>query len=322
MDPPDIHRRRWLQNCGWALASATSLALGGCTSQAENAAGQVDLVWGRRGFSAGRFLTPRAIAIDDQDQLFIVDKSARIQIFNADGEFQLGFTTPLFEQGKPCGLSFNRDGNLLVADTHYYRVLVYRPDGTLLEEQTIGGTNGTGPGEFGFVTDAVQDAEGNYFVAEYGECDRIQKFTGDGEFLYQFGQHGGEAGQFRRPQSLAFDNQGRLWVADSCNHRIQVFDVSGKRERFVKQFGENGRDPGQFRFPYGIVIAPDQTIYTSEFGNHRLQKLDPDGQPIAVFGGPGRGPGEFQQPWSLAMDSQRRLHVLDTYHDRVQRILF
>lgn len=321
MNAPKLDRRHFLQMGAGAVGLGTAFAHSGCLRQAETDPAGVDLVWGRRGFSNGRFLTPRAIAIDANDHLYIVDKSARIQSFDVDGEFRNGFSTPLSEHGKPCGLSFNRDGNLLVADTHYFRMLVYQPDGTLLEEQIIGGSNGTGPGQFGFVTDAVQDSDGNYYISEYGECDRVQKFTASGEFIYQFGQHGGEAGQFRRPQSLALDSEGQLWVADACNHRLQVFDVSGKRERFLKQIGENGRAPGQFRFPYGLVIGPDRTLYTSEFGNHRVQKLDPDGNSLDSFGGPGRRPGEFQQPWALALDSQQRLHVLDTYQDRVQRII-
>src|SRR5690606_36152225 len=110
---------------------------------------------------------------------------------------------------------------------HYFRTLVYTPDGELLEEKTIGGVCGPGPGEFGFVTDAVEDSQGNIYIAEYGEYDRIQKFSSGGEFLVQWGSHGSEPGQFLRPQNLAIDEQDRIWVADACNHRIQVFDPQG-----------------------------------------------------------------------------------------------
>ena len=75
--------------------------------------------------------------------------------------------------GKPTGLSFDRDGNLMVADTHYFQVLVYSPQGKLLRK--LGGKNGEKPGEFGFVTGTAQDSQGNLYVSEYGEYDRIQK---------------------------------------------------------------------------------------------------------------------------------------------------
>ena len=86
-----------------------------------------------------------------------------------------------------------------MADTHYYRVLVYSPEGKLLD--TLGGKLGQKPGEFGFVTSAVQDRQGNYYVSEYGDYDRIQKFSPQRRFIRQWGGHGAEPGQFIRPSN-------------------------------------------------------------------------------------------------------------------------
>ena len=137
-------------------------------------------------------------------------------------------------------MSIGRDGNVWVADTHYYRVLVYSPEGKLL--RTIGGTKGDEPGEFGLVTDVAQDSQGNYYVSEYGEFDRIQKFSPDGKFLLQWGGHGSEPGQFVRPQKMAIDEHDHLWVTDACNHRIQVFDTEGK---LLKIWGDGGQRAGR-----------------------------------------------------------------------------
>ncbi len=161
------------------------------------------LVWGQRGVTEGKLLKPRGLAIDGSDRIYIVDMTARVQIFDQDGKFLRGFRTPEWAQGKPTGLSIDRDGNVIVPDTHYFRVLFYTPTGELLPSRTIGGTEGTEPGQFGFVTDVVQDSRGNYYVSEYGENDRIQMFTGSGEFVLQWGSHGSEPGEFRRPQSLS-----------------------------------------------------------------------------------------------------------------------
>ena len=173
--------------------------------------------------------------------------TARIQVFDADGNFIRGWQTPEHANGRPTGLTISTiDGNLLVADTHYYRVLTYTPTGELLTNRTLGGTMGQGPGEFGFVTDVVRDAAGNYYVSEYGEFDRMQKFSPDGKFILQWGGHGSDPGQFMRPQHLELDADGLLWVADSCNHRIQVFDSRGK---LVKMWGTQGSEPGQIVLP-------------------------------------------------------------------------
>ena len=284
-------------------------------------AGHLELIWGQRGSYPGFFQKPRAMAIDQQDRLFIVDKAARIQVFDRDGNFSHGWTTPEWEYGKPTGLSFDREGNLMVADTHYYRVLFYTPEGELLEDKTIGGEEGVEPGQFAWVTDAVQDSQGNFYVAQYGEVDRIQKFSVDGTYLWGWGSHGSGPLQLKRPQNLAIDEDDHLWVADACNHRILVFDVSGVRPpaQPLLCWGEMGSEPGQLRYPYDLVLDGPH-VYVCEFGNHRIQKFTRAGEFVAAWGTPGREAGELENPWAIVMDSRHRLHVLDTNNQRVQRI--
>lgn len=301
------------------LLLCLSSAVAGCGGSGFFA-GRVEKVWGRRGVAEGRFQKPRAVAIDKQDRLYIVDMTARIQVFDADGNFLRWWRTPIWENGNPSGLSFDNDGNLLVADTHYFRMLVYTPEGKLLEERTIGGQTGLGPGEFGFVTDAVQDSQGNYYIAEYGEFDRVQKFSPEGEFVFQWGGHGNGPGEFKRPQNLAIDENDHLWIADACNHRIQVFDATGSEPQLVKIWGTEGTEPGEIRYPYDLVLDGKGHVYLAEFGNHRVQKFTLDGESLGCFGGPGREEGRMYQPWALVQDSRGRLHVVDTYNHRVQRI--
>ncbi|MEM6979357.1 MAG: NHL repeat-containing protein [Planctomycetota bacterium] len=300
-----------------ALASLMSSA--GCVPAA--AAGSVQTVWGRRGTSDGRFLKPRAITIDLRDQLYIVDTTGRIQVFDADGRHLRTWSTPLTQNGRPTGLSFApRDNRLLVADTHYYRMLAFDPMGELLEEHQIGGTAGYQPGQFAFVTDAVTDDRGRVFVGEYGQSDRIQAFSPEGEFLFQFGGTGREPGKFLRPQSLLIDGN-ELWIADACNHRIARFDVFGDRAQMIDCFGTEGDQPGQFYYPYDLVIDTDGSLMVCEYGNQRIQRLTKTGKPLAIWGGPGAQPGQLYQPWGLVIDSRGRTHVLDSNNHRVQRFV-
>jgi DNA-binding beta-propeller fold protein YncE len=299
----------------------TALALSGCEPSGAHP-GATDKVWGRVGTSKGRFNKPRAMTIDKNDQLYIVDMTARIQVFDADGNYLRSWQTPEHKNGRPTGLSFDRDGNLMVADTHYFRVLFYTPQGELLEDKTLGGECGPGPGQFNFVTDVVQDSAGNFYIAEYGEYDRIQKFSRDRQFLFQWGSHGSESGQFLRPQGLAISRQDQLWVADACNHRIQLFDATGNEPRLLKSWGTQGNEPGALSYPYNIVLDRDGNLYVAEFGNHRVQKFTPDGKSLGTWGCSGRRPGEMYQPWALVQDSKQRIHVLDTYNHRVQRFWF
>ena len=309
--PTAATRRRLRVGCVFGLLA---ILLAGCDED-RNTMGRLEAVWGRLGISDGRFQKPRAMAIDSLDQIYVVDMTARIQVFDADGRFLRGWPTPDHQFGKPTGLSVTHDGRILVADTHYFRVLVYSSRGELLE--TLGGTQGERPGEFGLVTDAVEDSEGNLYVAEYGEFDRIQKFTADGRFLLQWGGHGQQPGQFARPQNLAVDEEDRVWVADACNHRIQIFDAEGK---LLQLWGTPGGAPGELYYPYDLVLARDGSVVVAEFGNGRVQRFTRDGRSLGVWGTPGRQPGQLNQPWALVEDSRGRIHVLDTNNHRVQTV--
>lgn len=300
-------------------ANLLFLGLPGCIGSA-NPTATPDAVWGRMGFSEGRLTKPRAIAISPQDELYIVDIMGRIQVFDADGTFLRGWRTPEIKQGKPTGLGFSQDGNLLVADTHYFRMLVYSPSGELDDSRTIGGEHGDAPGQFHFVTDIVQDQRNHFFIGQYGQIDHIQEFAPDGTYIQTFGSQGGLPGEFSRPQCLKLDAQGLLWVADACNHRVQVFDVSsGGTPKLVHLWGTPGAGPGQLQYPYGLVFDTDGTVLIAEYGNHRVQRLDQEGRSLEMWGGPGKEAGQFNSPWALAIDSQRRLHVLDSLNHRVQR---
>ena len=275
-----------------------------------------DLVWGKRGVQPGALARPRAIAIDNKDRLFLVDFTARVQTYDLDGT-HLGhtWTTPDFRNGRPSGLGIDRDGNLIVCDSHYHCLRIYSHDGTELKK--IGGESGTKPGQWGYVSDCVQDADGFYYVSEFGENDRITKLDADGKFVACWGESGQKAGQFNRIRALALSPEGLLYAADACNHRVQVFKKDGT---FVREFGEPGNGLGQFQYPYDLAFNADGELYVVEYGNCRVQKFDTDGQAAGTWGSPGKGPGQLAAPWALAVDRRGRVHVVDSENHRVQRV--
>lgn len=318
-------RRKWLHRF-LAIGAVGSIAgtLPGCGPLLGLGGGvrkEPIAVWGVRGSMPGRLQKPRAIAIDKNDHLYIVDITPRIQVFDTSGNFLRGWQTPEFANGKPSGLAFDHAGNLLVADTHYFRILTYTPDGKLLDAETIGGVCGGGPGEFSFVTDCVQDSQGNFYVSAYGEFDKIQKFSPERKYLLEWGGHGTEPGSFMRPQKMAIDSHDHLWVADACNHRVQIFDATGTQAKLVKTWGSEGTEPGKLRYPYDIWLDGKGHVYLCEFGNHRVSKFSEEGEFIGSWGQNGRKPGELDQPWGMVQDSQGNCYVLDTYNHRVQQFL-
>lgn len=305
--------RTLLQRLSW-LGCAGLLALAGCGGPSA----KPEHLWGRRGSQPGDIVRPRAIAIDAQDRLYVADfGTARIQRYDRDGNYQTGWRTPDVRNGRPSGLSIDRDGNLLVSDSHYHCLRVYTPEGK--ELRVIGGKAGMAPGELAYISDAVQDEEGSYYIAEFCENQRISKFDKDGRFIKCWGANGTEPGQFGRIRALALGPDGYLYVADATNHRIQVFTRDGD---LVRCWGQEGAEPGQLSYPYDLAFGPKGQFYVVEYGNHRVQKFTAEGQSLGVWGGPGRQPGQMKGPWALAVDSRGRVHVLDTENHRVQRINF
>jgi DNA-binding beta-propeller fold protein YncE len=294
------------------LAVVLVCLLSGCDLANSNTP---DLVWGIHGRKPGRIHKPRVAAFDAEDHLFVADLTDRIQVFDRDGNFLRGWSTPEFNVDGPSGLTVDREGRLLVADTHFYRVLVYDRQGKILF-QLGDGVQSTDHGRFGYPTDVVLDKAGNFYVSEYGENDRIQVFSPDGKWLRQWGGHGYEPGEFMRPRALAIDNDDNIYVADSTNNRIQVFDTQGK---LLRLWGEKGDGPGQMAYPFDLAIGPDKCLYVVEYGNHRVQKFSLDGKPLGTWGEAGRGPGQLFNPWALAVDSQGYVSVIDSNNHRVQR---
>lgn len=297
------------------LAAQAALPLTGCGLDAEGAGSTPEVVWGIHGTRDGHLHKPRPAAFDAEDRLYICDLTDRVQVFDRDGQFLHGWRLPGLNVDGPSGLTIDRYGRVLVADTHFYRVLIYDQKGRILQQ--IGdGLQGSTPGRFGYPTDAVIDRAGNFYVAEYGDFDRIQAFTPSGVFIRQWGGHGYDPGQFLRPRALTIDEDDLLYVADSCNHRIQVFNTSGE---LVRMWGRRGTGAGQMAFPYDICLAPDGTLYVCEYGNSRVQHFDRSGQSLGLWGEPGREPGMLDNPYGLAVDSEGAVSVIDSGNHRVQR---
>jgi DNA-binding beta-propeller fold protein YncE len=309
--------RRW-------LAAFALLLLAGCSDLHP----QPEVVYGSHGTQDGAFMKPRAVAIDKDDRIYVVDFTARIQVFDRDGNFlNYSWTTPDSRNGRPSGLSIDRDGHLLVSDSHYHCLRIYSLEGVEPGDppkllRTIGGEFGKAPGQFGYISDAVQDEDGYYYVAEFWPNHRITKLDPEGRFVKCWGSEGIEPGQFARARALALGPQdGYLYVADACNHRIQVFTRDGQ---LVRCWGTPGSEPGQLSYPYDLAFSRKGKLclYVVEYGNHRVQKFTPEGESLGCWGESGRKPGQLCTPWALAVDSKGKVHVIDSENHRVQRISF
>ncbi len=289
-------------------------------------------VIGSRGVGIGEFSKPRSVTVDREDNFYVVDWTGRVQKFAPDGRCLMSWQIPTTDFDPDLSLARDAEGNIVVLDPHRQQVHHFTPAGRLVAEW---GQVGTEVGQFTMPSAIAVNSLGDLYVSEYGARDRVQRFslkvTGRGfetagavtntvqaQFLGSFGHAGTGPGQFNRAEGLGVDSQDRVYVADSCNHRIQIFSSDG---RFLRMFGRPGSGRGELSYPYDVRVDRKGRIYVCEFGNSRIQVFDADGQSLEIIGGPGVEPGRFSNPWSLALDSQENLYVADTQNYRVQKLI-
>jgi 6-bladed beta-propeller protein len=162
----------------------------------------------------------------------------------------------------PHGCRIDRDGFLWMTDGRArdgrgQQVFKFDPTGNVVMTLGTKGVAGEGVDTFNGVTDTAIAPNGDIFVADGHVNSRIVKFTKDGKFVKTWGKRGEGPGEFNVPHTIAFDSQGRLFVGDRSNKRIQIFDQNGA---FIAQWP-------QFGSPSGIFIAPDDTLYVVDYND-------------------------------------------------------
>ena len=202
----------------------------------------------------------------------------------------------------PHGIHVDADGNVWVTDfagnaegTKGHQVHKFSPDGELLMSLGTAGQPGTGPNQFNQPNDVVTGPDGSIYVAdghsgqgmttnqaiaagrEAGLTGRILKFAPDGTFIREWGRIGTLHGEFRTPHAVEFDSQGRLFVADRGNHRIEIFDQDGN---YLDSLYSHGRISGIFitadDMLYSIDSESSMTSHANWMNGVRIGPVDED----------------------------------------------
>ena len=210
-------------------------------------------VWAYERCGAGSFGAGAPVTCDSNpvDPIFKFDRNT--------GEVLANFGAGVFVT--PHGIHADSEGNVWVTDfagnadgTKGHQVHKFSPDGELLLSLGVAGQPGSEPGQLNQPNDVIVGPNGNIYVGDghngqndpprpEGSTGRIVKFAPDGTYIKEWGQIGSMHGEFRTPHALEFDDQGRLWVADRGNHRIEIFDQEGT---YLESRYMHGRISGLF----------------------------------------------------------------------------
>ncbi|XP_008186441.1 RING finger protein nhl-1 isoform X3 [Acyrthosiphon pisum] len=147
-----------------------------------------------------------------------------------------------------------------------------------------------------------------------GSTPRVQ-YLQKRQLLFKIGGRGSEPGYFTWPRGVAVGPDNLIVVADSSNHRIQVFDNSGK---ILKDFGSYGNSEGEFDCLAGVAVNRIGQYIIADRYNHRIQVLDPSGRFLRSFGSQGSSDGRFNYPWGITTDALGFIYVCDKENHRIQ----
>ncbi len=189
----------------------------------------------------------------------------------------------------PWGLTFGPDGSLYIADPGNERIHQVSPKGTITTvagsgEHGFSGDGGPATGaSFSFPFAVAVDPMGNLYIADtFNERVRkvdvqgmISTFAGSGDFGFAGDGGPATAARLRSPQGLAVGPAGKIYIADSSNHRIRVVDTHGNINTFAG--GGTSRDNGpptdyRLSHPIGVAVDAAGVVYiANQFGDEILR---------------------------------------------------
>ena len=266
---------------------------------------------------SGVFMTkPYAVAAH-KGRLFVTDTADRVvKVFDVpEGKF---FTIGESEPGqlvKPLGLDVDRAGRLYVADATQKMVLIYSRDGKFLRK--IGGDD-----LFDRISSVTVDPSGRrIYVVDIGgvrsENHRVRVFeTASGQHVMDIGTRGSGPGEFNLPRDMAIGKDGRLYVVDGGNFRVQVFNEDGT---YHSSFGSVGRQLGNFARPKEIATDPDGNVYVADAAFGNFQIFTPEGDLLMFIGRRAErgGPAEYILPSGIAIDEDGRIFFIDQWFSKL-----
>jgi sugar lactone lactonase YvrE len=262
-----------------------------------------------------QLVMPYGMAVDSKNRLYVADRkvSAIFRVNTETGEFDMIKNGVHARFGAVIGLAIDDADRIFVSDSVARRVMVFsqefKPEASISE----GLAN---PGGIAI------DNENRFLYVADSDNDQVMVYDADSPYklLRRIGTAGKkhsltDPGNFAMPTNVAVDGDGNLYVTDTLNSRIQIFDADGN---FLKTFGKAGDGAGSFARPKGLAVDADGHIWVADAVQNRVQVFNQEGQLLMWMGGTGIYPGQFRTLAGLAIDKNNRVFTSEQYPGRVQ----
>jgi len=210
------------------------------------------------------------------------------------------------------GLAIDDDDRLFVSDGKLHRVLVFNSKHEVVGQITENLVDPVG---------LAIDSENRFLYVADTQQDQVIVFDADTLKLIRKIGTGGKnhwlttPGDFSAPSNVALDKDRNVYVTDTMNNRVEIFDADGK---YIGMFGKHGDGPGYFARPKGIAIDSDGHIWVADSLQDRVQVFNRDGQLLTWIGGHGHYPGQFEALIGIAIDKKNHVFTTEQYPGRMQ----
>ena len=274
-----------------------------------------------QGKAPGQFDTPRGVAIAPDGSIYVVDmRNARVEQYTSDGIFVQQFGSLGHGDGQlwresnrgPTGIAVSNDGFVYVADTWNYRIQKFTLDGKFVAKWgtyvnlVTGPQGGDRSGLYGPRGIAIGPS-GDLYVTDTGNS-RVVVYGPDGTFRREFGSKGTAAGQLDEPVGIAVSADGsRVYVADSNNARIAVFDGQGKA---VAQWAVEDWKGKSYYEPF-LALDQSGALYATSSVTRQVMKFDADGKIVSRLSGGSAAEDTFAAPFGIAIAKDGSLYISD-----------
>ncbi len=254
---------------------------------------------------------PSDVAVGRDGRIYVVDSgNHRIAVFQRGGKrlFVFGGRGSGADQLRdPVGIGIDPSGQVYVADKGNHRIQIFSADGAHVRALAVkaGGKN-VAP------VDVAVDATGKTVYVTGNSNHKVMAFSPDGRLLHQWGGEGVNRGEFRYPATVAVGIDGRVYVVDVLNTRVQVRDPDGS----FYTVGEWGVLPGQLFRPKGVALDRRGRVYVSDSYLDVVQVFNSAYQFLYVLGAGGK-PQPLIAAAGIAIDADNRLYVAEMLKHRV-----
>lgn len=260
-----------------------------------------------------RLVEPMGLAVsDDGSRVYVADHAQQTVLVFDLARRRVGRLGP-DPIDRPLGLALDADERVWVVEQARRGVSVFAPDGRRL--MFISHPALERPAGI-----ALDRSRHRLYVADAGTlrsaAHTVKVFDWDGALVGAIGHDKGDGpGQFLFPTYVAVDPAGRVYVADTLNARVQVFDADGG---YLATIGERGTAWGMFDTPKGVALDGFGNVYVVDSGWSNVQIFNARRQVLLFFGGRGPLPGLLKNPTAIAIDRENRIYVADHLNHRVE----